>query len=225
MIKTPIIIINFKTYKESTGDNSIKLAEICNKIAEETKTSIAVAVQSTDIYRISKIVSIPVLSQHVDAISFGKNTGFLLPESVKQAGAEATLLNHSEHRLDFDVLKSSIERARQAGLKTVVCANNTKATEKIANLNPDFIAIEPPELIGTKTSISEARPEIITVSVNLIKSINNKIKVICGAGIHNENDIKKSIELGADGVLVASVIKRAKNKKEELKKLVSGFIK
>jgi len=114
MLKTPIIIINFKTYEESTGDNAIKLAEICNKIAEETKTSIAIAVQSTDIYRISKIVSIPVLSQHIDEIDFGKNTGFLLPESVKQAGAKATLLNHSEHRLDFDLLKSSIERAKQA---------------------------------------------------------------------------------------------------------------
>ena len=225
MLKTPIIIVNFKTYKESAGDNAIKLAEICNKIAEETKTSIAIAVQSTDIYRISKIVSIPVLSQHVDAISFGKNTGFLLPESVKDAGAIGTLLNHSEHRLDFDLLKKSIERARQAGLKTIVCAKSTEETKNIANLNPDFIAIEPPELIGTKISISEARPEIISDSVNSIKSINNKIKVICGAGIHNAGDIRKSIELGADGVLVASVIKRAENKKEELKKLVSGFVK
>ncbi len=181
MLKTPIIIINFKTYEESTGDNAIKLSEICNKIAEETKTSIAIAVQSTDIYRISKIVSIPVLSQHIDAIDFGKNTGFLLPESVKQAGAKATLLNHSEHRLDFDLLKSSIERAKQAELKTVVCARDVEDAKKIAHLNPDFIAIEPPELIGTKTSISEARPEIITDSVGSIKSINNKIKVICGA--------------------------------------------
>jgi len=225
MINTPIIIVNFKTYKESTGDNAIKLAEICSKVAEETKTSIAVAVQSTDIYKISKIVSIPVLSQHIDAILPGRNTGFILPESVKDAGAIGTLLNHSEHRLDFDLLKKSIQRAKQAGLKTIVCAKSTEETKNIANLNPDFIAIEPPELIGTKVSISEARPEIITDSVNSIKSINNKIKVLCGAGIHNAKDIRKSIELGADGVLVASVIKRAENKKEELKKLVSGFVK
>lgn len=225
MLKTPIIIVNFKTYKESTGDNAIKLAEICSKVAEETKTSIAVAVQSTDIYKISKIVSIPVLSQHIDAILPGRNTGFILPESVKDAGAIGTLLNHSEHRLDFDLLKKSIQRAKQAGLKTIVCAKSTEETKNIANLNPDFIAIEPPELIGTKISISEANPDIITDSVNSIKSINNKIKVICGAGIHNAKDIRKSIELGADGVLVASVIKRAENKKEELKKLVSGFVK
>ncbi len=223
MLKTPIIIVNFKTYKESTGDNAIKLAEICNKIAEETKTSIAVAAQSTDIYRIAKIVSMPVLSQHIDAISFGKNTGFLLPESVRQAGAEATLLNHSEHRLDFDVLKSSIERARQARLKTVVCAKNVEDAKKIASLNPDFIAVEPPELIGSNISVSEAKPEVISDAVKAIKSINNKIKVLCGAGIHNKDDVKKSIELGAEGILVASGVVKAENQESALRDLINGL--
>ncbi len=223
MIKTPIIIINFKTYEESTGDNAITLAEICSKVAEETKTSIAIAVQSTDIYRISKIVSIPVLSQHIDAIDFGKNTGFLLPESINQTGAEATLLNHSEHRLDFDLLKKSIERAKQAELKTVVCAKDAEDAEKIAHLNPDFIAVEPPELIGGTISVSEANPEVISDSVKAIKSINNKIKVLCGAGIHNKNDVKKSIELGADGILVASGIVKAENQELALRDLVNGL--
>jgi len=223
MLKTPIIIVNFKTYKESTGDNAIKLAEVCNKIAKETKTSIAIAVQSTDIYRISKIVSIPVLSQHIDAVDFGKNTGFLLPESVKQAGAEATLLNHSEHRLDFDLLKKSIQRAKQAGLKTIVCAKSTEETKNVANLNPDFIAIEPPELIGTKISISEARPEVISNSVKAVKSINKKIKVLCGAGIHNKEDVKKAVELGADGILVAVGVVKARNQESALKDLVNGL--
>ena len=223
MLKTPIIIVNFKTYKESTGDNAIKLAEICNKIAKETKTSIAIAVQSTDIYKISKIVSIPVLSQHIDAIDFGKNTGFLLPESIKQAGAEATLLNHSEHRLDFDLLKKSIQRAKQAGLKTIVCAKSTEETKNVANLNPDFIAIEPPELIGTKISISEARPEVISNSVKAVKSINKKIKVLCGAGIHNKEDVKKAVELGADGILVAVGVVKARNQESALKDLVNGL--
>jgi len=223
MLKTPIIIVNFKTYKESTGDNAIKLAEVCNKIAKETKTSIAIAVQSIDIYRISKIVSIPVLSQHIDAVDFGKNTGFLLPESVKQAGAEATLLNHSEHRLDFDLLKKSIQRAKQAGLKTIVCAKSTEETKNVANLNPDFIAIEPPELIGTKISISEARPEVISNSVKAVKSINKKIKVLCGAGIHNKEDVKKAVELGADGILVAVGVVKARNQESALKDLVNGL--
>ena len=224
MLKTPIIIVNFKTYKESTGDNAIKLAEVCNKIAKETKTSIAIAVQSTDIYRISKIVSIPVLSQHIDAIDFGKNTGFLLPESIKQAGAEATLLNHSEHRLDFELLKIFIERAKQAGLKTIVCAKDVEDAKKIAGLSPDFIAVEPPELIGGKISVSEAKPEVISDSVKAIKSINKKIKVLCGAGIHNKDDVKKAVKLGADGILVASGIVKAGNQEAALKDLVDGLI-
>ena len=224
MLKTPIIIVNFKTYKESTGDNAIKLAEVCNKIAKETKTSIAIAVQSTDIYKISKIVSIPVLSQHIDAIDFGKNTGFLLPESIKQAGAEATLLNHSEHRLDFELLKIFIERAKQAGLKTIVCAKDVEDAKKIAGLSPDFIAVEPPELIGGKISVSEAKPEVISDSVKAIKSINKKIKVLCGAGIHNKDDVKKAVKLGADGILVASGIVKAGNQEAALKDLVDGLI-
>jgi len=223
MIKTPIIIVNFKAYRESIGDNAIKLAKICNKTAEETKTSIAVAVQSTDIYRISKIVSIPILSQHIDSISFGKNTGFLLPESVKQAGAEATLLNHSEHRLDFGLLKSSIERAKQAKLKTVVCARDVEDAEKIAHLNPDFIAVEPPELIGGKISVSKARPDVISNSVKAIKSLNKKIKVLCGAGIHSKEDVKKAVEFGADGILVASGIVKARNQESALKDLADGL--
>ena len=224
MLKTPIIIVNFKTYKESTGDNAIKLAEICNKTAKETKTSIAIAIQSTDIYKISKIVSIPVLSQHIDAIDFGKNTGFLLPESIKQAGAEATLLNHSEHRLDFELLKIFIERAKQAGLKTIVCAKDVEDAKKIAGLSPDFIAVEPPELIGGKISVSEAKPEVISDSVKAIKSINKKIKVLCGAGIHNKDDVKKAVKLGADGILVASGIVKAGNQEAALKDLVDGLI-
>ncbi len=223
MLKTPIIIVNFKTYRESTGNNAIKLAKICNKTAKETKTSIAVAVQSTDIYRISKIVSIPILSQHIDAISFGKNTGFLLPESVKQSGAEATLLNHSEHRLDFDLLKKSIQRAKQAGLTVVVCSRDVEDAKKIASLNPEFIAVEPPELIGGKISVSEARPEVISNSVKAIKFINKKIKVLCGAGIHNKEDVKKAIDLGADGILVSSGIVKARNQEAALKDLVNGL--
>ena len=223
MLKTPIIIVNFKTYKESTGKNAVKLAEICSKTAKETKTSIAIAVQSTDIYRISKIVSIPVLSQHIDAISFGKNTGFLLPESAKQAGAEATLLNHSEHRLDFDLLKSSIERAKQAGLTVVICAKDDDDAKKIAELGPDFIAVEPPELIGGKISVSDAKPEVISDSVKAVKSINNKIKVLCGAGIHNKEDVKKAVDLGADGILVSSGIVKARNQEAALKDLVNGL--
>jgi len=95
--------------------------------------------------------------------------------------------------------------------------------EKIAYLNPDFIAVEPPELIGGTVSVSDAKPEIISSSVKAVKLINNKIKVLCGAGIHNKDDVKKAIKLGAEGVLVASGIVKAENQKTALRDLVNGF--
>ena len=223
MLKTPIIIVNFKTYKESTGKNAVKLAKICEKVAKEKKVSIAIAPQCIDIYRVSEFVSIPILCQHISAVELGRNTGFLPPESVKKSGAIGTLLNHSEHRLKFDVLKKSVKKAKEVGLKTVVCANRPFEEKKIAKLNPDFIAVEPPELIGGKISISEAKPELITKSVKIIKSLNKKIKVLCGAGIHNKEDVKKAVELGADGILVSSGIVKARNQEAALKDLVNGL--
>jgi triosephosphate isomerase (TIM) len=223
-MKTPIIIVNFKTYNESTAENSMNLAEICNKLAKQTNTSIAIAVQTAEINKIFENVSIPVLSQHIDAITPGRNTGFILPESVKNAGAVATLLNHSEHRLEFQTLKQSIEKAKQANLEVVACAKDAEDAKKIASLNPEFIAVEPPELIGGDISVSTAKPEVIEQSVKAIKSVNPNIKVLCGAGVKNADDVKKAISLGSEGILVASGIVKAENQEQALKDLINGLI-
>ena len=36
-LKTPLIIVNFKTYKSATGKNAEQLAKICEKVAKQTK--------------------------------------------------------------------------------------------------------------------------------------------------------------------------------------------
>ncbi|MDD5086613.1 MAG: triose-phosphate isomerase [Candidatus Nanoarchaeia archaeon] len=223
-MKTPIIIVNFKTYNESTGENSLNLAKICDKLSKQTQASIAVAVQTAEINKISESISIPVLSQHIDPITPGRNTGFILPESVKQAGAKATIINHSEHRLDFETLKQSIEKAKQINLKVVACAKDADDAKKIASLNPDFIAVEPPELIGGDISVSTAKPEVIEDSVKAIKSVNPDIKVLCGAGVKNSDDVRKAIELGSQGILVASGIVKAENQEQAIKDLINGLI-
>ncbi|MFH1317000.1 MAG: triose-phosphate isomerase, partial [Candidatus Woesearchaeota archaeon] len=81
-LKTPVIIINFKTYKSATGKNALNLAKICEKVAKKNKANIAVAVQDADIYRVSSNVKIPVLAQHIDDINFGSHTGATLAEDV-----------------------------------------------------------------------------------------------------------------------------------------------
>ncbi len=223
MLDIPIIIINFKTYKEATGDNALKLAKACENAAAKEGVSIAAAVQACDICRVAEGVSIPVLAQHVDSISFGRNTGFILPECVKDAGAKGTLLNHSEHKLEHGVLESSVKVAKECGLAVVACATDSEDAKRISAMGPDFIAVEPPELIGGEVSVSDARPEIISDSVRAVKEINPNIRVLCGAGIKNREDVKKAVELGAEGVLVASGVVVCEDHEKAVVELARGL--
>jgi triosephosphate isomerase len=210
-VRTPIILVNFKTYAEATGENAVKLAEAAEKVSAETGICIGVAPQFVDIPIIAKRVSIPVFAQHIDPIGYGSYTGHVLPESVKYAGAVGTLINHSERRLKLADIDAAVSRAREVGLISVVCTNNTPVSASAAALKPDMIAVEPPELIGTGIPVSKAKPEVVTCTVEAVKRVNPDVIVLCGAGITNGDDVAAAIRLGTRGVLVASGIVRAKD--------------
>jgi triosephosphate isomerase (TIM) len=217
-MKTPLIIVNFKTYEKSTGRNAVALAKECEKATG--KALVIAAVQASDIFAVSAEAKIPVFAQHVDCISYGKNTGYLLPEAAKAAGASGTLLNHSEHRLDYNVLAETIKLCR-GKLTTVVCAANDKEAAKIAELKPDFIAVEIPELISGKLSIAKADPRLIKDAVEAVSKVK-PIPVLAGAGVQDGSDVKKTIELGGFGVLIANAVVNSENPGKVLKDLVSG---
>lgn len=218
-MKLPAIIVNFKTYQSATGQKALELAQIHQKVADETGVSFALCVQTVDVYRISQEVSIPVFAQHIDPVEFGSHTGHNLPEAIKEAGAYGTLLNHAEHQLDFDNLVNAINRAKEVGLFTIVCANTPDMAAKIAQTNADLIAVEPPELIGGDVSVSKAQPEIITQAVE--KAGGEKLLV--GAGVKTGEDVKKAIELGARGVLLASGVTKATDPEAVLRDLANGL--
>ena len=217
-----VAIINFKAYKESTGTKGVELALLCEKVAKETGKEIWIAVHSTDIRNIVEKVDIPVLCQHADPVPYGAYTGWLPPAMLKEMGAKGTLLNHSEHQLPMAVLDTSVALCKKAGLTVVVCADTPSKAEEVARFKPDFIAIEPPELIGGDISVSTAQPEVITDSVNRVRK-EATIPVLCGAGIKKTEDVKKAIELGARGILVASGVTKADNPEKALRELVAGF--
>jgi triosephosphate isomerase len=217
----PVFIINFKAYKEGVGKRALLLALTCEKVGKECNVDMIVAVQEQDIYRISSQVDIPVFTQHIDPISFGAFTGHELPEGMKESGASGTLINHAEHKLDIDTIKKTVERAKEVGLKTVVCANTPELAAKVAEFNPDYIAIEPPELIGSETSVSTAKPEIITDTIRMVKKVKD-IPILCGAGIKDKNDIIVALKLGAAGILAASHIVKAKDPEKVLRELAEG---
>jgi triosephosphate isomerase (TIM) len=221
MMKTPVIVLNMKTYSESNGGKALGIAKIMEKVSIESGINMAVCVQSVDIKECSKNISIPVLAEHIDPIKPGSHTGWILPEAIKSAGAIGTLINHSEHRLNLADIDMCITRAKELGLDQIVCTNNILTSKAIAALSPNFLAVEPPELIGGDISVTTANPDIVSGSVNAVKKVNNKVKVLCGAGVKNGSDVEKAIELGSVGVLLASGIIKAKDKEKVILDLIS----
>ncbi|MEM3730368.1 MAG: triose-phosphate isomerase [Candidatus Bathyarchaeia archaeon] len=210
-IQTPLIIVNFKTYLEATGRRAVELARKAEKICSEKEVSIFVAPQFADIGAVSKAVKIPVIAQHIDPIKPGSYTGHVLAESIKEAGAIGTLINHSEKQLKLSEINETINIARKNGLLSIVCANDQNISAAVAALKPDMIAIEPPELIGTGIAVSKAKPEIVTDTIKLVREINKEVVILCGAGITTAEDFKTALKLGTQGVLVASGIVKAKD--------------
>ncbi len=210
-VRTPIVLINFKTYKEATGKRALKLAETSERVSLETEVCIGLAPQLADLTPVARLVTLPVFAQHIDPITPGSFTGHILPESVREAGATGTLINHSERRLKLADIDAAIRRAREANLVSVVCANNPAVSAAVAALKPDMLAVEPPELIGSGISVSKAKPEVISGTVELVKKINSEVVVLCGAGITRGEDVAAALKLGTEGVLVASGVVKAKD--------------
>ncbi|MDH5634769.1 MAG: triose-phosphate isomerase, partial [Candidatus Bathyarchaeota archaeon] len=180
-VRTPIILVNFKTYAEGTGKNGLKLAKVCERVSLETKVCVGVAPQFVDISPVVDAVKIPVFAQHIDPIRHGSFTGHVLPEAVKEGGAVGTLINHSERRLKLADIDATVTRAREADLVSVVCSNNPAVSAAAAVLKPDMIAVEPPELIGTGIPVSKAKPEVVSGTVKLVKQVNRDVIILCGA--------------------------------------------
>ncbi len=144
-------------------------------------------------------------------------------EAVKEAGAVGTLINHSEHRLRLADIDDCVKRAKEAGLITCVCTNNLSTSKAASLLSPDFVAVEPPELIGGDISVSKAQPELVKGTVDAVKSVSPNVKVLCGAGVKNGEDVKKALELGSEGVLLASGVVKAKDVEAAMRDLISGL--
>ena len=210
-LQPPLIIINFKTYLESTGKNAVELARQAQKVAKETGTSIVVAPQLSDLCRVAEAVDIPVFAQHIDPIKPGSSTGHVLIDAVSEAGAVGTLINHSERQLKLSQIDAILSLTREKKLISCVCANNPSVSFALSAMHPDIVSIEPPELIGSGIAVSKAKPEIVSDTVNLVHQINPNMIILCGAGISLPEDVSVALKLGTNGVLVASGIVKAKN--------------
>ena len=219
----PIIIVNLKTYEEGYGADGFELCKIMEEISLEHNVNLAAAVSSIDLIDYSDNLKIPIFAQHVDGVNFGSNTGSILPEAVRYSGAVGTLVNHAERQMNWEDIESTIKRCKEVGLSTVLCTADVEATKRGATLNPDMVAVEPPELIGGDISVSTAKPEAISESVDAVNVINSEIPVLCGAGVKTQSDVSKAISLGSQGILLASGVVKSSKPREVLIDLIKGL--
>ncbi len=221
--RKPAIVVNFKTYPEASGREAVELARLCEQVARETGSSFVVAPPLPDLALVAASVDIPVYAQHADDVRAGNTTGHAALENLKASGAVGTLLNHSERRIKVAEIHDLIGRARSLHMATIVCTNNPGVSLACAAMGPDAVAVEPPELIGGDVSVTTANPGIVSDTVRAIRSVRPEVAVLCGAGVKGQADVRKAVELGSDGVLLASGVVKAKDRRAVLMDLAAGL--
>jgi len=211
-----MFIINCKNYEEISGYKIIKFIKIAEKVSKKYKVKIAISPPQHLIGLVANS-SIQILAQHIDDFKVGSTTGFVIPELLKKSKVNGSLINHSEHRISSKEIQNLVLKLKELKMTSIVCVKDVAEVKKYVKLNPDYIAIEPPELIGSGKAVSKEKPELIVKAANAVKNTNTKL--LCGAGIVSGEDVVKALELGSKGILVASGIIKAKN----WNKIISEF--
>lgn len=218
-----MIILNLKTYTESTGENCRKLfAAIQEVIIEfpESSNKVIVAPSTLDLKEIHSLYpSVLISAQSVDAVEPGSTTGWLPAKTLAETGIQYVIYNHSEHRVWSDQIVENIKKIQQTGLKVIACCESTDEALKLLEAKPYAIAFEPKDLIGSGKSVSNEEPEAVKNFVHIVKG---KSLALIGAGVSTKEDVAAGVELGADGFLLASAFVKAENPKEKLIELLTG---
>ena len=218
-----MIFVNYKSYEESSGEKALLLTKKIEDVVHESQIKIIPVVQALDAGAVISSTTLEVWMQHIDPFNYGAHTGWVIAEEVARMGVSGVFLNHSEHKFsDFESLRIANEKAKEANLKTLIFAGNLEELKNVITLSPTFVAYEPPELIGsTETSVARAQPEIISQAVGIARE--KGLPLIVGAGVSSADDIRKSLEIGAVGVALATAVVKAPDPKAKLLELVEGF--
>lgn len=215
----PLIVVNFKTYATAMGIQAENLASMMASVT--TSARMVGVVSAFDLATINQSSpNLEIWSQHLDPVGMGSFTGWLQPDNAIERGAKGTIINHAEHKVPLNHVEELMKQLPE-GFQICACAADVEEAKALAALSPTFIAVEPPELIGGDISVTTADPDIIKSTVDAVKSVNENIRVLCGAGVKNGNDVKMALSLGAEGVLLASGVTKAEDPSEILNDLVS----
>jgi triosephosphate isomerase len=219
----PLFVLNLKSYPSCLGPGARAIGTILQKQSHLRGVAAAVCPAFPDLGFVAGELSIPVLAQHADPIDAGAHTGWLPVEALRASGCRGSLVNHSEHPLSAEDILETVVRLHSVGLAAIVCAKDIEDARALARTRPAYLAVEPPELIGGDRSVATAQPEVVQGTVAAVREVAPATRVLCGAGVHDRNDVRTALELGADGVLVASAVARAADPAEAIAELLAGY--
>ncbi len=217
-MEAPLIVVNFKTYSTAMAESAEVLGKHMSSIKSNAR--MVAVVSAFDLSSVSSINGLEVWSQHLDPVGQGSHTGWLEPQTAIARGASGTIINHAEHKVTIEHVMSLMEMLPD-GFPVCACAADVDEARALAEIGPTFIAVEPPELIGGDISVTTADPSIVSDTVAAVKEVNPKVRVLCGAGVKNGQDVATAIDLGAEGVLLASGVTKANDVIAVLNDLVS----
>ena len=218
----PLVLINFKIYKEALGNKALEVAKKLDSIKKNgDKYEVAIAPSLLTLKEVAQQTKhLTVYSQHTDHIHFGAHTGRISADELKDIGVKGTILNHSERKVPLKYLGEIVQICKLKRLKIIICASTLSEIKKVALFNPHYIAYEPKELIGGDVSVTESHPDIIVKAAELVYQLSPKTKLLCGAGIHTKEDLGHALLLGADGVLIGHAVTKAKDPQKYLEEML-----
>jgi triosephosphate isomerase len=217
------LVVNFKNYPEILGEGSVRLAQAVRRASDMVGIGAIVAPPTPMIALVASKTGAQVYSQTVGSKSGDKTTGEILPEAVKAAGGRGTILNHSESRRPLGELRILVPRLAGMGMGVCLCSQTAGEAARLSALKPKYLAIEPPELIGSGIAVSKARPDLIQKTVAEVRRAGYEGEILCGAGIVSGEDVTKAVELGVDGVLVASSVVKASDWESKVSELARSL--
>ena len=215
------MVVNLKTYESAHGASAEALAEAMAGV--HTDARLVAAVSAFDLAAVvAAAPDLEVWCQHLDPIEFGSFTGWLHPATAVERGASGTLINHAEHKVSIEHVAMLLDQVPE-GFTVCACAADIEEARALSALQPDYVAVEPPELIGGDVSVTSADPEIIRATAAAVREISEQVGILCGAGVKSGADVAAAIELGTTGVLLASGVTQAEDPAAVVSDLVSAL--
>ncbi|GAA2181129.1 hypothetical protein GCM10009785_14770 [Brooklawnia cerclae] len=201
-VRAPFFEIGVKNYLY--GDAVLELARVADEEAGRYDVDVLFIAPLVELRRVCEHTSrLIVLAPHMDLIDPGRGLSKILPESVRAVGAAGVVMNHIEDPMSIGMLRRSIERARELGLLSFVCADSIEEAEALARFRPDVINPEPSDRIGTSGGVPLG---FAADSTRAVHAVSPQTLVEQAAGITSPEDVHALIASGADGVGVASGI-------------------